>query len=203
MKQNTAFLTIGVFLSATLVLACSGSPAPKSAAGAASSRPLRVVLVEATGPGPELEAFLDRFQAEAIDSGRLSIVDARLSGATFTGLSTAGAETSRTEFQRTFPGDLLLSVSLPQCDPKVSSFSYQDTTVDGYRVQRTISSASISCTAQLETFRLPDGQKPETHTIKAETPYTNPGAEGQQDEPMIKAAREAGKKAARQLAKKL
>jgi hypothetical protein len=186
-----------------LISACSSSGPGAAPSGLAKGSPARIILVEATGPGPEVEAFIDHFRSEASDMGKLSIVDARLSGASFTSLTSESSEEKRKAFQNAWPGDILLSVSLAQCDPKISRFTYTDTTPEGYRVNRTVASASIACTAALQTFRTDGPAKTENLSVTGTTSYTGSSESGGMDEPMIAASREAGKKAARQLAKKL
>ena len=86
---------------------CASGPSATTAAGAPQKR---LVLVEAKGPGPELDRFVPRFLSAASDRGLGAIVDARLSGAHLADVGAAG-ETS-VAFRREYPGD---STSVSSC----------------------------------------------------------------------------------------
>jgi hypothetical protein len=72
-----------------------------------------LVLVEARGPGPELERFVPRFLSAASDRGLGAIVDARLSGAHLADVGAPG-EASAT-FRKENPADVYLGVLLSPC----------------------------------------------------------------------------------------
>jgi hypothetical protein len=88
----------------------SGPTAAVSAPGAAKKR---LVLVEARGPGPEIERFVTRLLSAASDRGLGAIVDARLSGAHLADVGAPG-ETSAA-FRREYPGDVYVGVLMSPC----------------------------------------------------------------------------------------
>jgi hypothetical protein len=114
MRPSTARRAAPVVLvlaAATALSGCaSGSSAPAPAAGGAKKR---LVLVEARGPGPELERFVPRFLSAASDRGLGAIVDARLSGAHLADVAAAG-ETSAA-FRREYPGDVYIGALMSPC----------------------------------------------------------------------------------------
>lgn len=96
---------------ASVLSACASGPsAPAPAAGAAKKR---IVLVEARGPGPEIERFVPRLLSAASDRGLGAIVDARLSGAHLADVAAAG-ETSAA-FRREYPGDVYIGALMSPC----------------------------------------------------------------------------------------
>lgn len=95
---------------AALAAGCaSGPPAPP----AGGAPPKRLVLVEAKGPGPELDRFVPRFLSAASDRGLGAIVDARLSGAHLADVGASGAASAA--FRKEYPGDVYLGVLLSPC----------------------------------------------------------------------------------------
>jgi hypothetical protein len=104
-RARAALAALGVFAAG-----CASSPS----ASTASSGPKKVlVLVEARGPGPEIDRFVARFLSAASDRGLGAIVDARLSGAHLADVGAPG-ETS-TAFRREYPGDVYVGVLLSPC----------------------------------------------------------------------------------------
>jgi hypothetical protein len=96
---------------ASILSGCaSGSSAPAPAAGAAKKR---LVLVEAKGPGPEIERFVPRFLSAASDRGLGAIVDARLSGAHLADVAAAGEISAA--FRREYPGDVYIGALMSPC----------------------------------------------------------------------------------------
>lgn len=96
---------------ASVLSACASGPsAPAPAAGAAKKR---IVLVEARGPGPEIERFVPRLLSAASDRGLGAVVDARLSGAHLADVAAAG-ETSAA-FRREYPGDVYIGALMSPC----------------------------------------------------------------------------------------
>ena len=101
-----------VAVSALSILAagCSSAPPASNASGA----PKKVlVLVEAKGPGPELDRFVPRFLSAASDRGLGAIVDARLTGAHLADVGAPGEASAA--FRRENPGDVYLGVLLSPC----------------------------------------------------------------------------------------
>ncbi|HQQ77880.1 MAG TPA: hypothetical protein PLB01_11030 [Thermoanaerobaculia bacterium] len=99
-------------LSAASVLygCASGSSAPPPSAGGAKKR---LVLVEARGPGPEIERFVPRLLSAASDRGLGAIVDARLSGAHLADVAAAGEISAA--FRREYPGDVYIGALMSPC----------------------------------------------------------------------------------------
>lgn len=96
---------------ASVLFGCaSGSSAPAAAAGAAKKR---LVLVEARGPGPEIERFVPRLLSAASDRGLGAIVDARLSGAHLADVAAAGEISAA--FRREYPGDVYIGALMSPC----------------------------------------------------------------------------------------
>lgn len=93
---------------------CASSPGPAAVSGPAAGGPKRrLVLVEAKGPGPEIERFVPRFLSAASDRGLGAVTDARLSGAHLADVGVAG-ETSAA-FRREYPGDVYIGVLMSPC----------------------------------------------------------------------------------------
>ena len=95
---------------AAVFSACSSAPPAATAAGAPAKR---LVLVEAKGPGPELDRFVPHFLSAASDRGLGAIVDARLSGAHLADVGAPGEASAA--FRREYPGDVYLGVLLAPC----------------------------------------------------------------------------------------
>jgi hypothetical protein len=95
---------------AVLAAACSTAPPAATAAGPSAKR---LVLVEAKGPGPELDRFVPHFLSAASDRGLGAIVDARLSGAHLADVGAPGEASAA--FRREYPGDVYLGVMLAPC----------------------------------------------------------------------------------------
>jgi hypothetical protein len=151
-------------LALLVLLPASGvSAAPKAKPG--------VVLVEADGRDEELSAFVARFESELADGGKVLFSDARLSGASLGSLGAdPGGDTART-FRTEWPGNTWLAISLSPCRVEVSRMRYNETTPEGYRVDRVIENVRVDCRAALrlvdaatgrgakplEVVSLPDG----------------------------------------------
>jgi hypothetical protein len=95
---------------AVLAAACSTAP-PATTATSPSAK--RLVLVEAKGPGPELDRFVPHFLSAASDRGLGAIVDARLSGAHLADVGAPGEASAA--FRKEYPGDVYLGVMLAPC----------------------------------------------------------------------------------------
>ena len=95
---------------AVLAAACSSAPPPATAAGPSAKR---LVLVEAKGPGPELDRFVPHFLSAASDRGLGAIVDAHLSGAHLADVGAPGDASAA--FRKEYPGDVYLGVMLAPC----------------------------------------------------------------------------------------
>jgi hypothetical protein len=103
---------------AAAFLGCSSAPAPSgsspgSPAAPAAAPKKAIVLVEAKGPGPELERFLPHFLSQASDRGLGAILDARLSGAHLADVGAPGE--AGAEFRKAWPADVYLGVLLAPC----------------------------------------------------------------------------------------
>jgi hypothetical protein len=106
--RSAALAALAVLL--VLGSGCAGSP-PAATAPAAQKK--RLVLVEARGPGPELERFIPHFLSASSDRGLGAIVDARLSGAHLADVGAPGE--ASVAFRKEYPGDLYLGVLLSPC----------------------------------------------------------------------------------------
>jgi hypothetical protein len=106
-------------LSASALSSCASGPSaspstsPSSPAPAAGGGKKRLVLVEAKGPGPEMDRFVPRFLSAASDRGLGAIVDARLSSARLADVGAAGDGSA--EFRREYPGDVYIGVAMSPC----------------------------------------------------------------------------------------
>jgi hypothetical protein len=100
-------------LAALAVLASGCASGPSASAPGTAAPKKSLVLVEARGPGPELDRFVSHFLSAASDRGLGAIVDARLSDAHLADVGAPG-ETSAA-FRREHPGDLYLGVLLSPC----------------------------------------------------------------------------------------
>lgn len=189
-----------LFALASLAVASGQAVAQAPSARPGAGLP-RIVLVDAVGPGPEVEAFIDRLRFEAEDREAFSLVDARLSGASFSALSVEPEGSVAAAFRREWPGTVWLGVNLAGCDPKVTKFSIADTTQEGYRITRTVVNASVECRVDVRRFDAAKPGKPEAITFKGTSPY-GVTPEGSADEPMLEAARDAARKAAKKLTPK-
>jgi hypothetical protein len=99
---------------ASILSGCASGPSASAAtAPAAGAAKKRLVLVEAKGPGPEIERFVPRLLSAASDRGLGAIVDARLSGAHLADVAAAG-ETSAA-FRREYPGDVYIGALMSPC----------------------------------------------------------------------------------------
>ncbi|MGA7992216.1 MAG: hypothetical protein WCC53_12325 [Thermoanaerobaculia bacterium] len=131
---------------AALASGCASSPGASTAAGAPKKR---LVLVEAKGPGPELDRFVPRLLSAASDRGLGAIVDARLSGAHLADVGAPG-ETSAA-FRREYPGDLYLGVLLAPCaiNRHEGRFYDRQTTPGGVpqRVETVVVTYDADCSA--------------------------------------------------------
>jgi hypothetical protein len=131
---------------AALAAGCASSPSASMAAGAPKKR---LVLVEAKGPGPELDRFVPRLLSAASDRGLGAIVDARLSGAHLADVGAAG-ETSAA-FRREYPGDVYLGVLLSPCvvNRHEGRFYDRQTTAAGVpqRVETVVVTYDADCSA--------------------------------------------------------
>lgn len=183
-------------LAAVLALHGCSSTAP---AGGEATPPRRVVLVDASGATPDVEAFVSRLSLEATEAGRISLVDARLAGATVAALA-AEPEGERTRaFVRAWPGDALLSVSVSPCF--VDSRSFSESVVDpstGIRSERIRVSYTAECSASLALHAAGDG-KAILGTVVKGAANLRPTS----DDEAVSAETEALQDAARRSAKKL
>lgn len=133
-------------LAAALATGCASGPPAKPAASASAKR---LVLVEAKGPGPELERFLSRFLSAASDRGVGAISDARLAGAHLADVGAAGDLSAA--FRRDHPADLYLGVLLSPCTVNRHEGRYYDrqTTMSGAptRIENVVVTYDATCGA--------------------------------------------------------
>jgi hypothetical protein len=171
---------------------------PASGVSAAAKAKPGVVLVEADGREEELSAFVARFESELADGGKVLLSDARLSGASLGSLGAdPGGETART-FRTEWPGNTWLAISLSPCRVEVSRMRYNETTPEGYRVDRVIENVRVDCRAALRLVDAATGRGAKPLEVTGTATYRRAaGEEGETSE--LEATRDAAKKAARKL----
>ena len=130
---------------AVLGTGCASGPAPSAPAAGGPAK--RLVLVEAKGPGPEVERFVTHFLSVASDRGLGVIADARLAGAHLADVGAPG-EVS-TVFRRDNPADVYLGVLLSPCTVNRHEGRYYDrqTSAAGVpvRVENVVVSYDATC----------------------------------------------------------
>ncbi len=130
---------------AGLAASCASSTPSPSAAAAGPAK--KLVLVEAKGPGPELERFVPHFLSAASDRGLGAIVDARLAGAHLADVGAPGD--ASVAFRRDNPGDLYLGILMSPCTVNRHEGHYVDrqTTSGGVpmRVENVVVSYDATC----------------------------------------------------------
>jgi hypothetical protein len=184
---------------AALAAGCASSPSSSAAAG---TQKKRLVLVEARGPGPELERFVPRLLSAASDRGLGAIVDARLSGAHLADVGAPGEISAA--FRREYPGDVYLGVLLSPCvvNRHEGRFYDRQTTPGGVpqRVETVVVSYDADCSVAV-TLVGEAGAPVKTFDVSgrngtAEVSASNTEAEAQ-------AAEDAADRAAKKLAANL
>ncbi len=133
---------------ALLAAACASGPSTPPATAASARGPKRIVLVEAKGPGPEMERFVPRFLSAASDRGLGAIVDARLAGAHLADVGAAGDASAA--FRKDYPADVYLGFLMSPCRVNRHEGRYYDrqTTMSGVpqRVETVVVSYDAECT---------------------------------------------------------
>ncbi len=189
---------------AVLASACASGPSssPSASAPGSAAAKKRLVLVEAKGPGPELERFVPHFLSVADDRGLGAITDARLAGAHLAEIGAPG-ETSAA-FRRDNPGDVYLGVLLSPCTVNRHEGRYYDrqTTASGVpvRVENVVVTWDATCRVDV-TLVGEAGTAAKTFNVEgrngtAEVSASNTEAEAQ-------AAEDAAERAAKKLASML
>jgi hypothetical protein len=183
---------------AVLASGCASTP-PAPAAGAAKKR---LVLVEAKGPGPELDRFVPRFLSAASDRGLGAIVDARLSGAHLADVGAPGEVSAA--FRREYPGDVYLGILLSPCTVNRHEGRFYDRQLTPagvpQRVETVVVTWDADCSAAVTAIG-EAGTAAKTFDVTgrngtAEVSASNTEAEGQ-------AAEDAADRAAKKLASTL
>ena len=182
-------------LAAVMASGCTSSgPAP----AAAATNPKRLVLVEAKGPGPELERFVPHFFSAASDRGLGAIVDARNSGAHLADIGQPGEGSA--SFRRDFPGDVYLGILLSPCVVNRHEGRYYDRQTNAagvpVRVENVVVTYDADCSVAVTIVGEP-GKAARSFDVTgrngtAEVSATNTEAEGQ-------AAEDAADRAAKKL----
>ncbi len=176
--------------------ACSSAPPAATAAGASTKR---LVLVEAKGPGPELDRFVPHFLSAASDRGLGAVVDARLSGAHLADVGAVGEASAA--FRKEYPGDVYLGVMLAPCRINRHEGHVYDRQINTggvpQRVENVVVNYDADCTAAV-TVVGEAGAAVRTFDVSgrngtAEVSATDTEAEGQ-------AAEDAADRAAKKLA---
>lgn len=171
---------------------------PASGVAAAAKAKPGVVLVEADGREEELSAFVARFESELSDGGKVLFSDARLSGASFGSLGAdPGGEAART-FRTEWPGETWLALSLSPCRVEVSRMRYNDTTPEGYRVDRVMENVRVDCRVSLRLVDAATGRVAKPFEVTGTATYRR--AAGEEEETSeLEATRSAAEKAAKKL----
>lgn len=128
---------------AVLTAGCASGPPASPAPGAPKKR---LVLVEAKGPGPELERFVPRFLSAASDRGLGAIVDARLSGAHLADVGAAGDGSAA--FRKEYPGDVYLGVLLSVCTVNRREYRITDRQTNPAGVPQRIETVNVMYDAE-------------------------------------------------------
>ena len=171
---------------------------PASGVYAAGKAKPGVVLVEADGREEELSAFVARFESELSDGGKVLFSDARLAGASLGSLGAdPGGEAART-FRREWPGETWLAISLSPCRVEVSRMRYNDTTPEGYRVDRIIENVRVDCGVSIRSVDAATGKVAKPLEVTGTASYRRgEGEDGETSE--LEATRDAAEKAAKKL----
>ena len=117
MMRSRPAASAAIALAAVTALSAGCASGPSASAPAAASprgaAAKRLVLVEAKGPGPEIERFVPRLLSSASDRGLGAVVDARLSGAHLADVGAPGDASAA--FRRDYPGDVYIGVLMSPC----------------------------------------------------------------------------------------
>lgn len=206
MMRSRAAASAALALAAvtTFTTGCASAPsasAPASAAAPGGTKK-RIVLVEAKGPGPEMDRFVPRLLSTASDRGLGAIVDARLSGAHLADVGAPGEVSAA--FRRDYPGDVYIGVLMSPCavNRHEGRFYDRQQTVSGVpqRVETVVVTYDADC-AVVVTLVGEAGTAAKTFEVTgrngtAEVSASNTEAEAQ-------AAEDAADRAAKKLASAL
>jgi hypothetical protein len=157
----------------------------------------RVTLLDATGKGPEADAFVSRFQSDVSDKDIFVLADARLAGASLPSLAADPQGPAATRFRAEWPGEAWLSVSMGECFIEHHTMATPDTSA-GYRVTRVTVTYDASCPATLKLADSEDGHVLTTIDVKGTASYTGDSETGE-----TPAEEEAARDAATRAVKKL
>jgi len=175
---------------------------PYAAAAAADKPKPRVVLVEADGREEELSAFVARFESELSDRDAVLFSDARLAGTNLGSLQAEPDGELVRALRQEWPGDVWLGVSLSPCEVKVSRVTYNDTTPEGYRVQRVLQNVDVLCRTSLRLVDAATGKERKTLSVTGMARFQrNEGEDGETSE--LEGSRDAARKMAKKLASEL
>jgi hypothetical protein len=203
MMRSRAAISAALAVLAVVSSGCASSSGPAAAsAPAAGGAKKRLVLVEAKGPGPEIERFVPRLLSAASDRGLGAIVDARLSGAHLADIGAVG-ETSAA-FRKEYPGDVYIGVLMSPCTVNRHEGRFYDRTQNAagvpVRTETVVVNYDADCKVAV-TLIGEAGTAAKTfdvsgHNGTAEVSVSNTEAEGQ-------AADDAADRAAKKLASNL
>ncbi len=121
-RRRALRLRVGAtFASAVVVFLAWGCASATFAVAPSSSTPKdradqRYVLVEATGHADEVDVFVSSFLSAVNEKSDARIVDARLSGARLSALQADFAGEIARGFQREWPSDVYVGVTLSECE---------------------------------------------------------------------------------------
>lgn len=162
-----------------------------------------VTLVEATGRGPESDAFVARLQSELSDRGIFTLADARLAGVSVGILASEPQGAEARAFKEAWPGEAYLAVSLGECFIKRSATPLSDHTPEGYRVDRTLITLDAECPASTRLIDAEDGHVLATVNVKGGASYKGDDAATGTTPAEEEAARDAATRTAKKLRSEL
>ena len=189
---------LSILLTSYFLSACASSSSSAAVTAPAAGPVKTVVLVEAEGPNVELEAFLSRFLSELSDRAKFRVLDARLSGARVGALAAEPTGEAARAFQRTWPGDVYMGITVEKGYVKSHQQTINDRTPEGYAVQQVIVSYEVLASGSLNLADAQDGHVIATLKMTGSIGYTgdDPSAP---EFPEQEAARDMATRAAKKL----
>jgi hypothetical protein len=157
----------------------------------------RVTLLEATGKGPEADAFVSRFQSDVSDKDLFVLSDARLAGASLPSLAADPQGPAATRFRAEWPAQAWLSISVGECHIKGNRVATPDSS-NGYRTMNVTITYDASCPATMKLADAEDGHVLATIEVTGSASYTGDTESGETPAEEA-AARDAAARAVKKL----
>jgi hypothetical protein len=177
-------------------VSASPTPTPKAAKTLSAKGIKQMTLVEAAGPGPEVERFMSAFLLEMSDRGAGNIADARLAGARLDDVRGLAGD----EFRKSWPAEAYLGVKVDACDIQGFRTTMPDEEIlangQRMRVTRVMTGYRVSCPATVTLVSAADGKVLSEVRV---TGQTGDKLSTQDTEAEGLAAEDAAKKAAKKL----